>query len=380
MFKLISELLLNGKLYLFINLFFFSNVIVENSIWRRDFKNILAIISFFILFLFNGLRWETGTDWDSYKDLFDSIEFDWSFLLSVYSFDIGYVFLNAFVRFFSNNYTLFLLIDSFIALYLLLRLLIKYSHNPNLSIFVFYNAFFVAQFMGSNRRMIALVLCLFAFTSLKKDSIKRFGFYTGIAFLFHRSSLITLFVKFLPTRRFSLLAVVILLFFGLVLGVPQLPAYLFGVMGKFLVEIFYNPIFEKLAFYSENSATPENFDPVMMTFFSFFKRSIFLVFYFLVIKYRKGKLDSKTDFFFNIYILGFFIYTALNGSTIFQILSAYFTFVEVVLIGRMWFYASKKLRIFFLPYLFVYGIIQLLTALRAYPELYMPYRSIFSIF
>jgi uncharacterized membrane protein YcaP (DUF421 family) len=69
----------------------------------------------------------------------------------------------------------------------------------------------------------------------------------------------------------------------------------------------------------------------------------------------------------------------LNGSPIFQILTTYFTFIEVILIGRMWAYALINYRLSFLPILFVYGFFQVLSALNSYPELYMPYRIFFNI-
>lgn len=377
MIDTINELFLNGKIYFFISSFLFFNVLFENSLFFRGFRIYFASFSFFFLFLFTGLRWETGTDWDSYKDLFDSIEFNWNFLLNVYSFDIGYVFFNAIVRIFTNNYTFFLLLDSLFALLLLFAFIRKYSPNPNLSLFVFYNAFFVSQFMGSNRRIIALVFGLYFFVEVFYRRKTKSYLLAASAFSFHRSSLVSFFALLLPFRRFSLFKVLFLLSFGLIIGVLQIPSMFLGNIGKFFLQIFYNPIFEKLSFYSDNSFTPESVDPILNTALSFFKRSIFLFFYYLIILKNKGKLDPLTDFFFNIYIFGFFMYLSLNGSTIFQVLSAYFTFIEIVLIGRMWSFASRSLKLGFLIYLFLYGILQLISALNSYPELYMPYKSVF---
>lgn len=378
MFNLVSKLFSDGLIYLLISFYFFLLVILENVSTFSKYRYVFATISFIILILFTGLRWETGTDWDSYKDLFDSIEFNWSFLLNVYSFDIGYVFFNALLKLTTNNYSIFILIDSALALLLLMNFINKYSPNPNLSIFVFYNAFFVAQFMGSNRRIIALVFSLYTFSAIFEKKKKLTFVNSTLSFSFHRSSLATLIALYIPKIRFTLGKTVAIILFGLILGIPQLPAIIVGNIGKFFLTLINNPIFEKTAFYADNIATSENVDPVAMTILSTVKRSIFLIFYFIIIFKKNGKLDLLTDFFFNIYIFGFFLYVALNGSTIYQMLSTYFTFIELVLIGRMWSYAKGDLKIIFLIFLFFYGFIQLLSSLNAYPELYMPYKSYFN--
>lgn len=378
MLKLIDELFSNGLIYISISLYLFLLVILENHLSFSKYRYFTSTISFVILILFTGLRWETGTDWDTYKALFDSIEFNWTFLLNVYSFDIGYVFFNAIVKLITDNYTIFLLIDSVLALSSLMLFVKKYSPYPNLSIFVFYNAFFVAQFMGSNRRIIALVVVLYAFVAVLEKKRKSIITYSTFSFLFHRSSLVSLIALYIPSKRITFTNTVAILILGLILGIPHFPAIIVGNIGKLFLTILSNPIFEKIAFYADNSATSENVDPVLMTLLSFVKRSIFLIFYFIIIFKNRGILDSLTDFLFNIYIFGFFLYITLNGSTIYQMLSTYFTFVEIVLIGRMWSYAKGDIKVVFLSFLFFYGFIQLLSSLNAYPELYMPYKSFFN--
>ena len=125
-------------------------------------------------------------DWNrlglSYKELFDSLELHWSFLINVYHFDIGYVLFNAAVKLFTENYTLFLLINSFLTIYVLYRLLIKISPYPNLSLLVFYSTFMIAQFMGSNRRMMAMVFILWSFYYLYQQQKRSYVLMLILAF------------------------------------------------------------------------------------------------------------------------------------------------------------------------------------------------------
>lgn len=376
------QLLSDGKIYLVAYFVLFVFIILENCNETLKYRYWSGYVVSIFLILFTGLRWETGTDWTPYKELFDSIKFDWTFLLNVYSFDLGYVLFNALGRILTDNYTVFLLIDSALAIGMITWFFRKHSPNPLLSFFIFYNAFFIAQFMGSNRRIISLACSLFFFYAVfhKKKRLQFFSFLS--AFFFHRSSLVLLLTYFIPKKRFTITRSLIYIGTSLILGIAQFPFKAIGIIGSALSVLTSNPIVEKMLFYSDNSdeQIPENVDPKLQMILSVIKRSIFLSFYFWVIKRRKGVLDPLTDFFFNIYIIGFVIYILLNGSPIFQMLSTYFTFIEIVLIGRIWFFSGKHERLIFFAVLFFYGFFQLLNSVNAYPELFIPYKSFLTSF
>lgn len=379
MLKLILNLFSEGKLYIFFYILFFIIAVLEVSKDVKSYKTVILFFSSFLLFLFTGLRWETGTDWFSYKELFDTLELDWTFLLNVYAFDLGYVILNASVKLFTDNYTLFLLIDSFIAISLIFCFIKKYSPNPNLSIFIFYNAFFVSQFMGSNRRIIALGAGLFVFYSIYELKFKKYAVWQTISFLFHRTSIILLIAWFIPRERFSTKQILILLSSCLIIGIFQLPFNLVGLLGETLSSFSNNSFVEKMLFYSENNENviSENTNPLILMVLSVIKRGVFISFYLYIINKNKGVIDSISDYFLNVYIVGFAIYLLFNGSPIFQMFSTYFTFIEIVLIGRYWSYANLKTKFSFLGILLFYGFFQLLSSLNAYSTLYIPYNCRF---
>ena len=377
MIYLVERLFTEGFIYLFIYIWLFLLAVLETCKEFSQYKIVFAFSTFIFLSLFTGLRWETGTDWEPYKALFDNLELDWTFLLNVYSFDLGYVLLNAFVKIFTDNYALFLLVDSFVAVGIVFAFLIKCSPNPNISFFVFYNAFFVSQFMGSNRRIVSLGAILFAFYYIYENRKKKFVFWQTIAFLFHRSSFMILFTWLIPRKRLLIKQILAILIMALVIGVPQLPFKMIGLLGNALAAFANNPIIERMLFYSDNKEDIiiPNTNPVILMTLSVIKRSIFLAFYLLIIKKNRGILDPLSDYFFNLYIFGFAVYMLLNGSPIFQMVSTYLTFIEIALIGRFWGYANKPTKLIFFGVLFVYGFFQLLSALNAYPELYIPYKT-----
>lgn len=380
MVDLIGKLFTEGFIYLFLYLWLFLIAILESCKEFSRYKMTFAICTVIFLIFFTGSRWETGTDWPGYYTLFNSVEFNWTFLLNVVNFDLGYVLFNALVKLFTDNYTIFLLIDSFIALGLVFIFLRKYSPNPNLSLFVFYNTFFVSQFMGSNRRIIAMGAILFSFYCIYEGKKVKYAFWYVLGVLFHSSSFLTIFSWLIPRKRLSTRKTLIILILALAIGLPELLFKSIGLIGNALSVFGGSLIVQKILFYtnSNNEITIGKTDPVMLMTLSIIKRSIFLVFYFTVIKKNKGILDPLTDFFFNLYITGFAMYMLLNGGIVFQVASAYFTFVEIVLIGRFWVYTDKNLKITFFSVLLIYGFFQLLSALNAYPELYMPYKAFFS--
>lgn len=362
-----------GWIYVIVYIYLFVMIWLESGKTISIFKKITALISIWILILFIGFRWETGTDWFPYKELFDTIQIDWTFLVNIYHFDLGYVFLNAIVRLFTDNYTLFLIVDSFIALYLLYRLVIKISPYPNLSVFLFYSAFMIAQFMGSNRRMIAMVFVLWAFYFFYEYKKKYFFGSILLAFLFHRSSLISLGIIFISRKIFTIKQTLIILSFSLLIGLFRLPVRFLELIGTMFSGLVGNPIIEKIVFYSESGdehLVNSTGSLLISTVLAIIKRSVFLLFYFYVI--RNNNIDKLTGYLYNIYIVGFAGYLLFIGS-FFQIMSAFFALVEVILIGRMYIYTVKTFRIFALIVIGVYGFLQMINALYVYPDLYMPY-------
>ena len=373
MLEAIEILLSQGTVYVIIYIYLFCLALLESSQYFSLFKRETVLFSSYILLLFIGLRWETGTDWLSYKELFDSLELHWSFLINVYHFDIGYVLFNAAVKLFTENYTLFLLINSFLTIYVLYRLLIKISPYPNLSLLVFYSTFMIAQFMGSNRRMMAMVFILWSFYYLYQQQKRSYVLMLILAFLFHRSSLICLLALLVPYRAFSVSRTIVILFTSLIIGILQLPAKLVEMSGGYLSTIVNNPIVEKIVFYSETGEehlVTSTGSLLLSTTLAIIKRSIFLLFYFYVMK--KNVLDRLTQYIYNIYVFAFAGYLFFIGS-FFQMLNAFFAMIEIVLIGRMYSYSSSKDKIILLILIFFYGIFQMLNALNIYPELYLPY-------
>lgn len=352
--------------------------LLESSSIFSKYKKYYFLFSSVILFLMIGCRWQTGTDWDSYYSLFANLDLSWAFLLANNSFDVGYLFMNALVRLFTDNYALFLLINAGVTIFFLSKLLITTSPYPNLSLFFFYTNFMMSHFMGSNRRMMALVFVLWVFYWVFQKKRKKAWACLGTAFIFHRTSIVNSISFFVPDKYFSFRRTLIVLSGALLVGILQMPVRLMEILGALMSSFINNPLITKMIDYSDTedmAMTYSTGSMLVSTFLAVTKRSVFLFFYIYILK--RYKVDRLTMFFYNLYIIGFVGYLCFIGS-FFQILTTYFALVEIILIARMYSYTTGKFKLFFCFMLSLYGLLQLINSLSVYPELYIPYHSSFS--
>ena len=131
-----------------------------------------------MLVLFDGLRWESGTDWGNYYQYFTTC------LMGDNShFEVGYQTINRVVRSLTSSYTIFLLILA-VALYTCLGLFFKKnSVAPILSLALFFALF--VSYQGMNRQFIAICFCLIAYNCLEDKMNICFIILVLIGSIFH---------------------------------------------------------------------------------------------------------------------------------------------------------------------------------------------------
>lgn len=133
------------------------------SVFRRfspGLRTAIYFVTFMGLWLHDGLRWNIGVDWGSYKDFFDDLDTSYSGLGSS-RFEYGYVFLVSFAKsYLFNNYTVFLLLVSLLTYAPLLFSLHRLT-NASLLALLPVPAYF-AWYAGSQRQSIAISLIFFS--------------------------------------------------------------------------------------------------------------------------------------------------------------------------------------------------------------------------
>ncbi|MDE5614781.1 MAG: EpsG family protein, partial [Treponemataceae bacterium] len=205
--------------YMFLFFVSYGNLILSSA-KERAVKLFVCYMCFafpFVLVLFSGLRWECGTDWNSYKKVFDLVVAGSQKIEK--HFDKGYVILNRFAALFSDDYTFFLLIDSLIAIALVVIGLKRIGHiSFIIALHMFFTNYFCGIYMGSNRRIIAIGLCLNALISFSEKKYCSYLIFQGLAFFFHRTSLIFILILFIPRKCFTYRKIAFYLFLTMFIG------------------------------------------------------------------------------------------------------------------------------------------------------------------
>ncbi|WP_438589710.1 EpsG family protein [Duncaniella freteri] len=372
----IDALLSNGYVYIFLYIWVLCGVWVDLSNVSSRSKKSVFILSIIFLFTFIGIRWQTGTDWDSYKKLFDTLDLNWDSVVTTRHFDSGYVVLNLIVKSITDSYTVFLLVDSAVTGIILYYIIKRSSFYPSISVFLFYSNFMIAQFMGSNRRMIAMVLILWFFYFILNQAKIKSVVTLAISFLFHRSSIACVISFLIPKKIFNIKQTVLIISIGAMIGILGVRSSFFEMLNIFMQANYSDSSMagsiSAYTLHSEDHLVLYTSNPIVTTVLALGKRCVFLFFYIWIIVNSKKVIDKVTCFFYNINVVAISMYIAFIGS-FFQMLSAYWAFAEIILIGRIFYYAPIRIKILFAVFMSFFGFFQLANALSVYLDLYIPY-------
>ncbi len=168
------------------------------------YRSVIFFI-FLLLVLFAGLRdGSVGTDTNNYIGMFQSDR--------VYSsLEIGYLLLQETTRLFSNEYWVLLTLIAAIVVFFYYKTILILSRNHTISIFVFITLGTYLFFFNGARQGLAAAIFSFAIVAVVNKDYKKYYLWVAVAFLFHKSVLVTLPFYYLLRKKYSLKNLVILL-------------------------------------------------------------------------------------------------------------------------------------------------------------------------
>lgn len=174
----------------------------------KNDKILYRSVIFFIFLLpvlFAGLRdGSVGTDTNNYIGMFQSDR--------VYSsLEIGYLLLQETTRLFSNEYWVLLTLIAAIVVFFYYKTILILSRNHTISIFVFITLGTYLFFFNGARQGLAAAIFSFAIVAVVNKDYKKYYLWVAVAFLFHKSVLVTLPFYYLLRKKYSLKNLVILL-------------------------------------------------------------------------------------------------------------------------------------------------------------------------
>jgi hypothetical protein len=218
----------------------------------------LLVLSYLLLVLFAGLRWETGNDWPGYFEYYKHL----TSLHDVMhnnsdSFDIGYKIVSLFTKDIGLPYAGFNLLYAMAYLGLIF---LSFKHeNFNISGWLVLQLFapFILGLMGTARQMMAVAICMFSVRYLLSKDWRKFLICVAIAATFHISALIFLVAWPLALMRLSIWRVYIILVALVIASAANFGATVIEY-GVTYVQMLHNTDLDQKLL-SEEEATPGEF-------------------------------------------------------------------------------------------------------------------------
>lgn len=187
------------------DMFTFNNDLIiysSNKAYHVRVKNILIVLSFIPLLIVSGLRYQVGTDYQSYINIFNQILNTGSTTRT----EVGYIILNKLVQIFSENPQSIIIITSLISYSLVYKTVYDLSPSVAFSLYTFITAALLFPSYNLIRQFIAVAISLYAFRFIYRDNKKivMYILFIILAASFHKTALIMIPIGIASLIRFRL--------------------------------------------------------------------------------------------------------------------------------------------------------------------------------
>lgn len=335
-----------------------------------NFYEISFCVILIVVFLLSTLRWENGTDWNTYYDYFsyvgknlDSAYMEPGFSLLCY-FDYKYF-----------NYTLHLGVIAFLCIVPIAIRIKQFSPFPILSLLIWFSVSFAHMFPV--RQTVAVSLFVFSWKFINERKFLQFIFTTAIAATFHLTVLITVPVYFL-WRKYIQTKVYILII-GVVFIISIAVNQLFGNALLLMGNIGGGIIEAKLSAYIENSeeAFGSAYSPLQILVRGCVNRTIYFLIPLILIGYRR-KHDRVLNAVFNMYFYSFLLFLIFTPFSIaLGRLASYTDIAQTFLLPFLFTVKMNRTNIIAIAMITLfYFAVRFDGVISNYRDLYIPYHSV----
>jgi len=287
---------------------------------KKKFVFLSMLITVSWLIMHDGLRWGIGTDWVPYYTFFSNSLVQ----PNAGNFEVGFVWLNKIVRYFTSNYSIFLVIHAIVVYCLISRTVQNYSVHPLFSMFVFYCL--MVPFLGMSRQYIALAICFVSIQYISSRNPIRFLLCIFLALLFHRSVLLFIPAYFFH-RQIHLKAIITVFLIAVIIAFTNIINYMPSEWFFF----FGDNIGGRMSFYLDYATVART--TLLNSILGILRRGLVL---FFILSFEK-KIKNKNKYFnlfLNLYFIGVIGYILFNN-TAFQFIVGrgliYFNIMEIFL-------------------------------------------------
>lgn len=327
--------------------------------------NLLKLFIFFLI-LYEGLRWQIGTDWEPYYNGFIN-----GYNEDVSHIEIGFVWLNNFIRSITLNYTIFIFILTSFFYIVLYSIIKQYSVKPLMSLCIYYCS--MLGLLGCYRQLIALFICLLSLKYIVNRQFFTFLIFIILAFAFHTTALVFLPAYFLVTRKIESKIFVCLLLVCLLIGLS-------GIINSI-------PYVDLLVYLDGSSMDKLNSaaegDVSAYSYIGTIKRLIITI-PCLIVR-RKNGVSGIYDGFIKLYLMGVLVFLIFNGSVL-QLMAGrgalYYNIFEILIIPYLFtnLVKQKKVKLVVWAIYFCLLMFVMIKGMDYYVEdnkdIYRPYKTV----
>jgi len=338
---------------------------------KKNLKYIFFINATLVLILFAGLRKVgVGTDDYNYYEMFMYKAPDiYEWIFGNYTYDIktlfmepGFVFLNSFIKMFTNDITIFFMLIAFISVSIASFNYLKYSKYIFLTLLLFYVHTYLYRDINQLRAAIAAAIGLFLIKYIYEKKHLRVFMTFFIMSLFHIASLSLILTYILSFINITRKKVIIIYFISLLLGIMKVSTFLVGKIAN-----NNNYIFIKLSNYIH---TGKYINSVNLFDITNIKNS-FILFLIIVFWDRLKKIVPYFNTIIIFYLLAVSIRIAFNDlGVIAARISTFFGIVEVILIPYFIEIFKQKIVISMLIIIYAFLILYLNLYVKEAQNLY----------
>lgn len=344
---------------------------LEISTRNRVFSRLVLMAGVLFFFILSFIRWETGTDWSSYIEMYRWIRTPWDAMDN--GMEFGFNMVNHLGKMLFDSYTGVLFLFAIILYGCTYKSTVYFSKFPVTTLLLsfciaFANIFFVRQNVAVAVLMVALIF-------VDKQRWWLFVLMVCLAAQFHRTAWVFLLVYPLFNRYYKLKTIAVLLILSII-GSVLLSKFLFTIIGNLGLGI----ISQKIEMYLELGADDNTmaFSTTTILIKGLLNRGILLGLFFSLLN-NVRQYNPTVNGLLNVYVLGTILYCAtLPISISLARIAVYMDIVQIFLIPYILETQSKiGNRIILFGFISLYYLFRLYTSFTAYETAYTPFKTIF---
>lgn len=356
-------------MYLYIIFGLISLLSFSEMNFGKKFGKIAVIPIILLFYLLSFLRWERGTDWASYRFIFENSSSEYIQIM----YEFLFVKLNTFIYSTTEDYSVLLFAQASIIFFCFFYIIRKYSEAPVLSVLVWFSLSLASVFF--TRQTIAVSICILALHFIIQRKVYLFLLTVFIAMLFHKSALIffpAYWIYYLNLSRKQIIFVLIASF-----ALTSVAGSLLTVIGSSDL----GSVSTRSTVYME-AGTDESFGSSyspMETMIRGVSYRLFLISIFIIFLFKNYE-NSQFRGIFNLYLMSVVLFILFVPISVALIrFSGYYEIFQIFLYPILILQTKNKIvKNLVLLLLIVYLGFKLYGVIFAYEELYIPYKSIFN--